>query len=62
MKKKLVMKKWMEKLLLVIGLIAVLMGASDCDNTKVFLITHGLAFVILLFIALMFVFYGRDGD
>ena len=62
MKKKLVMKSWVEKLLLVIGLIAVLMGASDCDDTKVFLITHGLAFVILLLISLMFVFYGRDGD
>lgn len=62
MKKKLVMKGWVEKLLLVIGLIAVLMGASDCDNIKVFLIIHGLAFIILLFIALMFVFYGREGE
>lgn len=62
MKKKLVMKSWVEKLLLVIGLIAVLMGASDCDNTKYFMITHAVAFIILFIIALMFVFYGREGD
>ena len=62
MKKKLVMKKWVEKVLLVIGLMAVLIGASDYEDTLTFVITHIGAIIVLGLIAVAFVLYGRESD
>lgn len=62
MKKKLVLKSWVEKLLGVIVILAIMVGASECDNLKLFVISHIVAVVIILLIAMIFLKYGRDYD
>lgn len=62
MKKRVIMKKWVEYLLLGLFVIALILGASDCESLYTFIISHIVSLIILIFIALMFVFYGRDGD
>ena len=62
MKKRVVMKKWVEYLLLGLFIIALILGASDCESLLTFITTHIISLIMLVFIALMFVFYGRDGD
>ena len=62
MKKRIVLKKWVENLLLIIMVLAVLVIASDCISTGVFLISHAIAVVILVGSARVIEKYGRDND
>lgn len=59
MKKKLVMKKWVEKVLLVFLLILLFIGASDCENTLAFILIHLGVILCGLGILGMFTYYGR---
>lgn len=62
MKKKIVMKKWVEVVLLIIAFICMLICMSECDNTLTFFINHLLGGVILFIIGMLFVYYGRSDD
>ena len=62
MKKKLVMKKWVEVVLLVMSFICLLVAMSDYDNTITFAIFHIIAGVVLILIGMMFMSYGRSDD
>ena len=62
MKKKLVLKSWVEKLLGVIVILSIMIVASECDNLKLFAISHIVAGIIILLIAIIFLKYGRDYD
>lgn len=46
--KKRRLKKWVRYTLGVICLLATLVGVSECKDTKVFLISHGIALLVLL--------------
>ena len=37
------LKKWVRQILVVIGLIALIVMASECDNTIVFILSHIIA-------------------
>lgn len=60
MKKKLVMRKWFENLILVIGSLAFLIVASECDSLLVLIVSHLIAIIILAFVGYMLTFYGRE--
>lgn len=62
MKKKLVMKRWVEVVLEIIAFICVLICMSECDDTSTFIISHILGGIILVLIGMMFMSYGREGD
>lgn len=62
MKKKLVLRGWVEKLLGVIVILAIMIVASECDNGLMFAISHIVAGVIILLIAMVYLKYGRDCD
>ena len=62
MKKKLVLKKWVEKVLLVILLIMILIVSSECEDTMLFALTHIIGGVIALLIGMILVSYGRESD
>lgn len=62
MKKRLVIKKWVEKVLLIISAVALVVVASDSDSTKIFLITHLTAGIVLLGSAIVLIKYGREND
>lgn len=62
MKKKLVLKKGVEKILLVILFIMILIVSSECDNTILFAISHIISGVIALLIGMILVSYGRERD
>lgn len=46
--KKRRLKKWVRYTLGVICLLATLVGVSECQDTKVFFISHGIALLVLL--------------
>lgn len=46
--KKRRLKKWVRYTLGVICLLATLVGVSECEDTKVFFISHGIALLVLL--------------
>lgn len=46
--KKRRLKKWVRHTLGIICLIATLVGVSECQDTKVFFISHGIALLVLL--------------
>lgn len=62
MKKRLVMKKWVEVVLLVILFVMMFIVMSECDNTMVFAISHILGGAIIIVIAMMFMSFGRRGE
>ena len=62
MKKKLVLRGWVEKLLGVIVILAIMIVASECDNQLLFAVSHIVAGVIILLIAMILLKYGRDSD
>lgn len=62
MKKRLVMKGWVEKVLGVIVILAIMIVASECNNPLMFAISHIVAGVIILLIAMVYLKYGRDCD
>ena len=46
--KKRRLKKWVRYTLGVICLLATLVGVSECEDTKLFFISHGIALLVLL--------------
>lgn len=46
--KKRRLKKWVRHTLGVICLLATLVGVSECQDTKVFFISHGIVLLVLL--------------
>ena len=62
MKKKLVLRGWVEKVLGVIVILAIMIVASECNNPLMFAISHIVAGVIILLIAMVYLKYGRDCD
>ena len=46
--KKRRLKKWVRYTLGVICLLATLVGVSECEDSKVFFISHGIALLVLL--------------
>ena len=62
MKKRLVMRKWVEVVLGIIGWIMFLIICTECDDTLLLATTHIGAGIILLLIEMMFIKYGRDCD
>lgn len=60
--KKLVFKKWVQNLLLVIGVIAIIISASEVENLSSFIIVHSICGLILTLIAILLFKYGRDYD
>ncbi len=62
MKKKLVLRKWVEVVLGIIGWICVLICGSECDDMKLFIISHIGAGLILLLIMYIYVKFGRNSE
>lgn len=62
MEKKIVLKKWVEVVLEVIFFICLLICGSECDNMKIFLISHLGAGIIMFIIGIILLKYGRDFD
>lgn len=62
MKKRLVMKKWVEVVLLIVLFIGVIIGMSDTNNEELFIISHIADMVVIVVIGVMFFFYGRELD
>lgn len=62
MKKKIVLKKWVEVVLEIILFVCIIIGASECDNTKIFLISHIGAIILLAIVGYILIKYGRDFD
>lgn len=46
--KKRRLKRWVRHTLGVICLLATLVGVSECEDTKLFFISHGIALLVLL--------------
>jgi hypothetical protein len=61
-KKRLVMKGWVEKVLGVIAIALVMIIASECDNEMIFILSHIGAGIMLVLISIIFTKYGRDCD
>lgn len=49
--KKRRLKRWVRYTLGIICLLATLVGVSECEDTKLFFISHGIAIVVLLICA-----------
>lgn len=60
--KKLVFKKWVQNLLLVIGVIAIIISACEVESLSSFIIIHGICGLILTLICVLLFKYGRDYD
>ena len=60
--KKLVFKKWVQNLLLGIGVIAIIISASEVEVLSSFIIIHGICGLILTLICVLLFKYGRDYD
>lgn len=60
MKKRLVLKKWVENIILVIMALALIIIGSECDKMSAFLITHAIALIIFVASAFIINRYGRD--
>ena len=53
------LKRWVEILLIVIGILATLVLMSDCANTVTFIVTHFIATIVLIAVATVLFKYGR---
>lgn len=62
MKKKLVLRKWVEVVLGIIGWMMFLIVCSECDDMKLFVISHIGAGLILLLIMYIYVKFGRNSE
>ena len=62
MKKKIVMKRWVEVVLEIIAFICILICMSECGDTSTFIISHIGCGIIVLLIGMMFMSYGRESD
>lgn len=62
MKKRLVMKKWVEVVLLIVLFIGIIIGMSDTKNEELFIVSHIVDMVVMVLIGVMFFFYGRELD
>lgn len=60
MKKRIVLKKWVEVVLGIIGLICIIICMSECDNTLTFFISHIISCGIILLISVILITYGRS--
>ena len=60
MKKRLVLKKWVEIVLAIIATIMFMIMGSECDNMLLFVTSHIGAGIIFLLIGIVLVKYGRD--
>ena len=60
MKRKLVMRKWVEYILLGVLFVAIIVAMSDIENEEIFIITHVADLIIIIFIGLAFMIYGRE--
>lgn len=59
MKKKIVFRKWLNLLLNIIVFISVIVLLSDCADTGIFLISHGIALITLSISVTLLFKYGR---
>lgn len=62
MRKKLVLRKWVEVVLGTIFMIALLIAGSECEDTKIFIISHIGAGIVMAIVGYILVKYGRDSD
>ncbi len=62
MKKRIVLKKWVENLIYIISATAFIVIGSECDNNIVLLISHTIAGAVLLASVGILNKYGRDND
>lgn len=60
--KKLVLKKWVQNLLLGIAFIVIIISASEIEDLSSFIIIHGICGLILTLVAILLFKYGRDYD
>ena len=60
MKKKLVLKSWVENLLGIVIILSIMVVASECNNGLIFAISHIGAVIIILLVAKVLAKYGRD--
>lgn len=58
--KKVVLKKWLEVVLIIIDIIAFICLASDSDNLINFCIVHLIASIIFIIVSYILIKYGRD--
>lgn len=58
--KKLVFRKWLDLFFKIIAFISVLVLLSDCSDTSMFLITHGVALATLTISVTLLFKFGRD--
>ena len=57
--KKVVLKKWVEYVLIIINLIALILIGSDSNNIGTFILIHFTALVVFMGSSLMLIKYGR---
>ena len=57
--KKMKLRKWVQALLMIIGAVAIIVLASDCESTMIFIISHIIGAIVLLGIAKILFEYGR---
>ena len=62
MKKRLVLKKWVENIILVIMALALVIVSGECDKMSTFIITHAIALIIFVASAFIINKYGRYND
>lgn len=60
--KKLVFKKWVQNLLLGIGIIVIIISASEVEALSSFILIHGICGLILTLICVLLFKYGREYD
>ena len=62
MKKKIIFRGWVEKVLGIIVILAIMIIASECNNNLVFVLSHIGAGLVLIVISFLFLKYGRNCD
>lgn len=62
MRRKLVMRKWVEYILLGVLFVAIIVGMSDIKNEELFIISHIVDLFVIIIIGIMFMFFGRESD
>lgn len=62
MKKRLVLKKWVENIILVIMALALAIVSGECDKMSTFIITHVIALIIFAGSSAVLIKYGREND
>lgn len=57
--KKIVLKKWLESVLIIINFIMFVIFASDMNDTNLFIISHVSALIVFMFNSFILYKYGR---